>query len=252
MELRDNTVLITGGTSGIGLGLAEAFFRLGNRVIIAGRRQEALEQIRAANPQIEGVRLDVTNPADIRRAADEVIRRFGSLNVLINNAGIQRMHDFAVGQPLDERAMLDEIDTNLLGVIRCCSAFLPHLKTQPRAALINVSSGLAFAPLARFPIYCASKAAVHSFTVSLRRQLRGSAVQVIELIPPWVATDLDRQHRFHPPPGGPQPMPLDAFIEQTIQALATDEQEIAIADAAHLRDPAAAERARTLFERMNP
>lgn len=252
MEQRDNTILITGGTSGIGRGLAEAFHRLGNRVIIAGRREGALKRVCAANPGMQDVRLDVTEPSRIRRAAQEVISRFPELNCFINNAGVQRAHDFAAGNALDEQAMLDEVNTNLLGVIRCCAAFVPHLMTRPQATLINVSSGLAFVPLARFPIYCATKAAVHSFTLSLRHQLRGSNVRVIELIPPWVATDLDRAHPHRPAPGAPGPMPLDAFIDQAMDELAKDQDEVAVADAKGLRAAGSTEAARMIFGRMNP
>lgn len=252
MELRDNTVFITGGSSGIGRGLAEAFAGLGNRVIISGRREEALEQVCAANPRMEYVRLDVTDAADIRRAAQDVTSRFPQLNCVINNAGVQRAHDFSIDRPLDERAMLDEVNTNLLGLIRCCAAFVPHLKKQPRATMINVSSGLAFVPLARFPIYCATKAAVHSFTLSLRHQLRGTAVKVIELIPPWVATDLDRAHPYRPAPGAPGPMPLDAFIAETMNELGKDENEVAVADAKGLRAAGSSETASSIFNRMNP
>ena len=252
MELRDNTVLITGGNSGIGRGLAEAFHRLGNRVIISGRREAVLKEVCAANPGMESVRLDVTDPADILRAAAQVVGRFPRLNCVINNAGVQRAHDFAAGQPLDERAMLDEVNTNLLGLIRCCAAFVPHLISQPRATLINVSSGLAFVPLARFPIYCATKAAVHSFTLSLRHQLRGTGVKVIELIPPWVATDLDRAHPHRPAPGAPGPMPLDAFINETMKELAKDQDEVAIADARGLRAAGSSNIGKMVFDRMNP
>ncbi|HXE52001.1 MAG TPA: SDR family NAD(P)-dependent oxidoreductase [Tepidisphaeraceae bacterium] len=248
MEMHSNTIFITGGTSGIGRGLAEALAKRGNRVIGSSRRTDALKSVAAANPGIEQVRMDVTDPASIRTAMADVIARFPELNVVINNAGVQRRHDFAADQPLDEQAMLDEVNTNLLGLIRCAAAFLPHLKTRPRATLINVSSGLAFVPLVRFPIYCATKAAVHSFTVSIRHQLRGTAIEVIELIPPYVATNLGQGH---PPSGGPVPMPLDAFIADAMKALATGGQELAISQAANLHAAVTTEAAKALFARIN-
>jgi len=177
--------------------------------------------------------------------------RFPGLDCVINNAGVQRAHDFARGEPLDERALLDEVNTNLLGVIRCCAAFLPHLQSRPRATLVNVSSGLAFVPLARFPDYCATKAAVHSFTLLLRRQLRGTNVRVVELIPPYVATYLDRDTRTSRPHAGPVPMPLEAFVEEAMEALGTDGEELAIGEAQRLRAAGTGEMARTVFDRMN-
>lgn len=248
MDMQGNTIFITGGGSGIGRGLAEAFSKLGNRVIISGRRQEALRRVAAANPGIEHVVMDVTDPASIRAVAKDVIARFPKLNVVINNAGVQRGHDFSADGSLDEQAMLDEVNTNLLGLIRCTSAFLPQLKKQGNATLINVSSGLAFVPLARFPIYCATKAAVHSFTQSLRRQLRGSGVNVVELIPPYVATELGGPK---PQQGGPTPMPLDAFIAETMKELESGGEELAIAEAKRLHAAGTTEGAKTVFQRMN-
>jgi uncharacterized oxidoreductase len=251
MELRNNTVLITGGGSGIGKGLAEAFHRLGNRVIVAGRRPAPLEALADANPGMRHVVLDVRDGEAVRAAGRDLPGRFPDLNCVINNAGVQRAHEFAPGAALDEGALLDEVNTNLLGVIRCCAAFVPHLQTRARATLVNVSSGLAFVPLARFPVYCATKAAVHSFTLSLRRQLLGTSVRVVELIPPYVATNLDRDTRGSRPHAGPQPMPLDAFIEEAMKALGTDEEELAIGPAQGLRAAGTGEAARAVFDRMN-
>ena len=233
MRMQSNTIFITGGSSGIGRGLAEAFHKLGNQVIISGRREAALMAICEANPGMRSCVLDVTDPASVREIARHVAEEFPDLNCVFNNAGVQKHHDFASGEPLDEQAVLDEINTNLLGVIRVATAFLPHLRKHPGATLVNVSSGLAFVPLARFPVYCATKAAVHSFTMSLRHQLKGTGVKVVELIPPYVATELGRESKTAVPVG-PKPMPLDAFIAETVKALEGDADEVAIGDARNL------------------
>jgi len=251
MELKGHTVFITGGTSGIGKGLAEAFHRLGNRVVIAGRRQDALERVCAANPGMSSLVMDVTDRDSIRRATAEATTRFPDLNVVINNAGVQRAQDFASGQSFDDAAMLDEVNTNLVGLIRCCGAFIPHLRRVPRATIVNVSSGLAFVPLARFPVYCATKAAVHSFALSLRHQLRETGIRVIELIPPYVATDLDRTTRETKPRDGPPPMPLADFIAEAMKELVSGGDELAVAGAKWLRSAGTNEQGPQVFARLN-
>ena len=248
MRNHSNTILITGGGGGIGRGLAEAFHRLGNRVIIGGRREALLHDACAANPGMSSVRLDISDSASIQAAAQSVVSKFPDLNCLINNAGLQRVHDFSVA--VDEAGMVEEIETNLLGLMRMCVAFIPHLKSRPEATLINISSGLAFVPLARVPVYCATKAAVHSFCVSLRHQLKHTAVRVVELIPPWVDTNLDKGRRRT---AGPAPMPLAQFISEAMQGLAGDADEVAIGDARFLRASAGTGEAFTkAFSRMNP
>jgi uncharacterized oxidoreductase len=247
--MRSNTIFITGGSSGIGRGLAEAFHKLGNQVIISGRREAALTAICEANPGMRNVVLDVTDPVAVREVTARVSGEFPNLNCLFNNAGVQKGHDLASGE-LDEEAVLDEVNTNLLGVIRVASAFLPHLRKNPEATLVNVSSGLAFVPLARFSVYCATKAAVHSFTMSLRHQLRGTGVKVVELIPPYVATELGKESKAAIPVG-PQPMPLDVFIAETIRALEGDADEVAIGDAKKLVTAAGGDSARVAFAGMN-
>jgi uncharacterized oxidoreductase len=144
----------------------------------------------------------------------------------------------------------DEILTNLLGVIRVAAAFIPHLSQQTRATLVNISSGLAFVPMARFPVYCATKAAVHSFSLSLRQQLRGSGVMVIELIPPYVATELGGPRKTVGP-GGPMPMPLQTFVAEAMEALASDSDELAIGDARNLVAAANPDMVRKVFAGMN-
>ena len=248
MNLKDNTVLITGGSSGIGQGLAEAFHKLGNRVILGGRRQNALEQVTAANPGMDWVAIDTSSASSIEAAAAQVLAKYPDLNVVINNAGIQRVFDFATAIPTDEELSV-EIDTNIKGVIRMTAAFLPHLKTRPSAALINVSSGLAFLPIARFPIYCATKAFVHSFTMSLRHQLKGTSVRVIELAPPWVKTNLDALHPASHE--GMQAMPLAEFTAAAIAELESDEDELKVAGAKFLYGAGVSERAAAVFDQLN-
>ncbi len=212
MNLSGNTILITGGGSGIGRGIAEAFHALGNQVVIAGRRQGALDETTAANPGMKSLTLDIERPDAIRSFAAQVAGEFPSLNVLISCAGIMRAEKLLAQQPglADAEAI---VATNLLGPIRLTAALLPLLQSQPRAAIMNVSSGLAFLPLALTPTYCATKAAIHSYTLSLRYQLRATQIEVLELIPPYVATHLM---------GGasdPRAMPLDKFIAEVMAIL---------------------------------
>jgi len=233
MKMQSNTILITGGTSGIGKGLAEAFHQLGNQVIITGRREDRLQSISAANPGMRYFPLDVADPAGVRKTARKIIEEFPELNYVFNNAGIQNRHDFSANRPIDDAEILAEVQTNLLGLIRVTAEFLPQLKKQREAGLLNVSSGLAFVPMAAFPIYCATKAAVHSFTLTLRQQLRGTGVQVIELIPPYVATELGGPSK-PAPAGALRQMPLETFIAETMKELAGDADEIAIGGAKNL------------------
>lgn len=251
MQIRNNTIFITGGTSGIGRGLAEAFHQVGNQVIISGRREDRLKEICAANPGMHYFVLDVREPAMIREVARKVTAEFSSLNCVFSNAGIQRRLEFSSRTPLNQEDLLDdEISTNFLGVIRIAAEFIPHLVRQPNATLVNISSGLAFVPIARFPVYCATKAAVHSFTLSLRHQLKGSGVKVIELIPPYVGTELGGSQK-PVGPGGPQPMPLHSFVEQAVEALASDGDELAIGDARNLLAATNPETVKKVFAGMN-
>jgi uncharacterized oxidoreductase len=212
MNPTGNTILLTGGASGIGLGLAEALHALGNHVIIAGRRKKLLDQTTAANPGMQSIVLDIERADGIRSFASEVVRRFPKLNVLINNAGIMRAENLkAEPVNLDDSEAI--IATNLLGPIRLTAALLPHLKQQLGAAVINVSSGLAFVPLFLTPTYCATKAAIHSYTQSLRWQLKSTPVEVIEIIPPYVQTDLMNGAE------DPRAMPLREYIAETMSLL---------------------------------
>ena len=186
MRISGNTILITGGGSGIGRGLAEAFHALGNHVIIAGRRKQALDETVAANPGMTALTFDIADATGIRSFAAEAEAQFPALNVLINNAGIMRRETLQAQQEdlADAEATLA---TNLMGPIRLTAALMPLLQKQAYPAIMNVSSGLGFVPMAPTPTYCATKAAIHSYTQSLRYQLQGSNTEVLELIPPYVA-----------------------------------------------------------------
>ncbi|MGP8260027.1 MAG: SDR family oxidoreductase [Acidobacteriaceae bacterium] len=243
MILTGNTILITGGGSGIGRALAEQFHQRGNQVIIAGRRQSALDAVTAANPGIKSIPLDVEDPAAIRSAAAQIAQDFPALNVLVNNAGIMRPEDLRKPALASADAI---VATNLLGPIRLTAALMPHLLRQPSATILNVSSGLAFVPLAYTPTYCATKAAIHSYTQSLRYQLQHTAIQVIEIIPPWVATEL-----MGPVPTDPRAMPLDAFIAETMQLLATGAEEICVERVLPLRRAPASGNESAFFKAFN-
>ena len=216
MQMTGNTVLVTGGGTGIGRGLAESLHRLGNQVVIAGRRHEPLQAAAQATPGMQILSLDQGDPADIRRFAAEVAERYPDLNVIINNAGIQRVEDLSTG---DVGTAEQTVAINLLGPIRLTAALLPLLLGKPRAAIVNVSSGLAFMPSALTPTYCATKAALHSYTQSLRFQLRDTSVQVIEIIPPQVQTALQGERGFDP-----KAMPLDEYVTETMTLLRTQPQ----------------------------
>lgn len=211
MQMTDNTVLVTGGGTGIGRGLAESLHRLGNRVVIAGRRSEPLKATASANPGIEYLHLDQSDPADIQRVAAELTDRYPDINVVLNNAGIQLVEDLTGG---DVAAAESMVAINLLGPIRLTAALLPTLMAQPRAAILNVTSGLGFVPNHINPTYSATKAALHSYTQSLRFQLCDTAIQVIEIIPPHVQTGLQGE-RGH----DPKAMPLDSYIAETMSLL---------------------------------
>jgi uncharacterized oxidoreductase len=190
MKLTSKTILITGGTSGIGLELAKQLLGRGNTVLVTGRDPEKLEAVKAALPGVHIFQSDVSDPKAIAALSDKVLAEFPMMDVLVNNAGIMR--NLNLNQERDLYDVTREIETNLSGPVRMVQQFLPHLKTRKDALIVNVSSGLAFIPLPISPVYCATKAAIHSFSQSLRAQLDGTSVTVIELAPPGTETPLFR------------------------------------------------------------
>lgn len=208
MKTSGNTILITGGGSGIGRELARRFHDRGDTVIVAGRRRAALEETIAGRANMEARELDIEDPAAITDFAKRLVADRPDLNVVINNAGVMRMEDLTTKRDLTDAETT--IVTNLLGPFRLTDALIDHLKTKADAVLINVTSGLAFVPLAYTPVYSATKAALHSYTVSLRDRLAGK-VEVIELAPPGVQTELT--------PGQSTRdgyMPLKAFVDEVM------------------------------------
>ena len=212
MKITGNTILITGGGSGIGRGLAEALHAKGNQVVIAGRRKKLLDETVTANPGMKAEILDIENSDAIRSFAEKLKKVYPALNVVIHNAGIMKPEPLQAGATADAEAI---VATNLLGPIRLNAALLPFLLKQQNPVIMTVSSGLAFVPLAMTPTYCATKAAIHSYTQSLRYQLRDTRAQVLELIPPYVQTELTGPRQA----GDPNAMPLKDFISETMSIL---------------------------------
>jgi uncharacterized oxidoreductase len=250
MNLTGNTILITGGSSGIGRGLAEEFHKLGNQVIIAGRRKQALDDTTAANPGMKSLTLDIENPDAIRAFAVQVSAEFPNLNVLVNNAGIMRAEKLLASNDPAQNYLPDAeaiVATNLLGPIRLIAALLPQLQKRPHSAIMNVSSGLAFLPLTLTPTYCATKAAIHSYTLSLRYQLKATSTEVLELVPPYVATDLMSGA------SDPRAMPLNQFIAEVMAILKTQPTppEICVENVKRLRFAAESGKFDAIFEGLN-
>ncbi|MGO4175223.1 SDR family oxidoreductase [Bosea sp. TAF32] len=213
MNISGNTILITGGGSGIGRALAEALHAKNNQVIIAGRRERILDEVTAANPGMASMLLDIQDKADIEAFAQQVVERFPKLNAILNNAGIMKPENVPAA---DNLAIAEEtITTNLLGPIRLTAALLPHLMKQPSATILTVSSGLGFVPLAVTPTYSATKAAIHSWSISLREQLKNTSIGVIEIAPPYVQTELMGAQQAVDPAA----MPLADFIAEVMMIL---------------------------------
>lgn len=215
MNLSGNTILITGGTSGIGRALAEQFHARGNQVIVSGRRQALLDDLTARHPGMRGTAVDLDDPAALQAFAARVREEFPRLNVLVNNAGILRDEDYTADD-VDASGALAMVQTNIVSVLQLTSALLPLLRQQPKATLMATSSGLAFVPRAIWPTYCASKAFIHSWLQSLRFQLRATSVEVLELAPPYVQTEVSGPQQLT----DPRAMPLADYVREVMQLLA--------------------------------
>jgi uncharacterized oxidoreductase len=220
MKLTGRTILITGGSAGIGLAFARKFLELGNTVIVTGRRQTVLDQVKAKYPNLHTIQGDVADTAQITALAAHVKANFPKLDVLMNNAGVMLHRNVQVPEA-DLDGLMTEVNINVGGVIRTTSAFIDIL-TANRGTIINVSSALAFVPLPSAPIYCATKAAVHSYTQSLRFQLEETGVEVIELMPPAVKTDLTAGMNE----GSVKLITTDELIKQSFAALKAGKLEI--------------------------
>jgi uncharacterized oxidoreductase len=233
MRINGNIVLITGGATGIGLALAEAFVKAGSEVIVCARTEENLKQVKKKIPQLHIKKCDVSKESECEELYNWVTSNFKDLNILINNAGIQRMIDFKNGTEdiIRHRAAdgEDEIEVNFRSLVYLTALFTPHLMKQEDSAIINVSSGLAFHPMAILPVYSATKAAVHMISMLLRQQLEGTTVKVFELIPPMVDTNLDkgaRKARGQTYFG----ITTEEFVHPAMKAFESDEYEIRVID----------------------
>lgn len=221
MNLSNNTILITGGSSGIGFELIRQLHPLGNKIIATGRDAAKLQKIKNTFPDVHTIQSDVSDPKAIEALYAQVQREFPSLNILINNAGVMRtlnLHE-------DNKDLTREIETNLCGPIRMIQTFLPLLKKQKQAAIMNVSSGLAFSPLPSSPVYCATKAGLHSYTQSLRVQMKQSNVKIFELAPPATKTELFNDFNAEDMKGIPL-MAVEDMVAAAVQGLKNDQFEI--------------------------
>jgi uncharacterized oxidoreductase len=242
MDLAAHTVLVTGGTSGIGLALAERFARSGSEVIVCGRREDKLNEIQAKYPGMHTRPCDVAVPAERVSLAGWAVGKFPQLDVLVNNAGVQRRIDLTRTEPWETTHQ--EIAINFEAQVHLCMLLIPHMQKQQQPAIVNVTSGLAFVPLAAAPIYSATKAAFHSFTLSLRHQLAKTAIEVVEIAPPAVNTDL----------GGPglhtHGVPLEEFIDAAVSQLQQGSREISYGFSGQASRASRAE-LEQIFARMN-
>jgi uncharacterized oxidoreductase len=240
MHLSGNTILLTGGSSGIGLALAERFVKADNQVIVTGRRENLLEDVRRKLPSVVTFVSDSGNAEARAKLVSDVTRKFPALNVLINNAGIQRKVDLLESEPWEQTR--EEIAINVEGPMHMIALLLPHLQGRPKPVIVNVSSGLAFVPMAAVPVYSATKSALHSYTMSLRHQLRDTAVEVVEVIPPAVHSNLGGSHAFG--------VPTDEYADSVIAQLGEGRPEVTYQFSAQASQASRAE-TDAIFARMN-
>ncbi|MBB5059303.1 putative oxidoreductase [Granulicella aggregans] len=220
MNISGNTILVTGGTSGIGRALAEALHSKGNRVIIAGRRQALLDEVTGRNPGMVGIAVDLSDTVAIAKFAESVKRQFPELNVLVNNAGIAGLEDYTA-ESIDLTRAYSTIQTNITGVVQLSAALLPTLRAQPKSTLIVTTSGLAFVPFPPGPVYSATKAFMHNWLDAIRVQLKKTSVEVLELAPPYVQTELGGPQQA----SDPRAMPLEDYTSEVIQILESNDIE---------------------------
>jgi len=242
VDLKNNTVLVTGGGSGIGLAIAQRFLEAGSVVVACGRRERMLRAVQEQNPGLQISACDLSDESNRRELVRWITSSFPKLNVLVNNAGIQRRLRLDESEPWG--VTHEEIAINLEAAIHLTRLLVPHLLTRERPAIVNITSGLAFVPLAAVPVYCATKAALHSYTLSLRHQLHETPIRVLEVIPPAVDTDL----------GGPGlhtfGVYVDEFADAVFDGLRSEQLEITYGYA-KLAAQASADERSAIFERMN-
>lgn len=243
MKTSGNTILITGGTSGLGHAFAKQFLHDGSKVIICGRRTDRLAQIEKDNPGIITKVCDISDASQRETLCKWALEHYPDLNILMNNAGIQLATDLT--HPVNLEKVKGEVETNLIAPIHLASLFTPHLTTKKEAAIINISSGLAFVPIAFMPVYCATKAAIHSFTLSLRHQLKNTSVKVFEIAPPSTDTELGHERRADKTQthGG---IPISQFLTEAMEGISNDTLETLVGDAKGLRS-----QGEKLFDNMN-
>lgn len=228
MVLNNKIALVTGGGSGIGLAISKALVKQGVRVIICGRNKAKLEQVKQQYPELEIAECDITNTDQIKKLLSVVEEKFGGIDLLINNAGMFAQVDYTI--PIDSFEMQEhEIDVDFTSPLRMIHYFLPLLKSRKEAAVINVSSGLAFVPLTLAPVYCASKAAIHSWTQSFRHQMANTSLKVFELMPPLVETDMVEDFKDQ------KMMKPEALANDFIKGLLADTLEITPGQSSQLR-----------------
>jgi uncharacterized oxidoreductase len=243
MRLDDATFVVTGGTSGIGLELTARLLARGSAVIACGRRAEKLDELRGRYPRLAVRRCDVTDESQRRELAAWVAQHHPKVNVLVNNAAVQLLVDLT--REVDLPRVRAEIETNLTAPIHFASLFVPQLAGKEDASIVNISSGLAFSPLALMPVYCATKAAIHSLTMSLRRQVRDMGITVYEIAPPSVDSQLGRE-RWQGSAQSHGGMPVPEFVDRMIEVLEQGTLEVAIGQAEGMRA-----KREQLFDAMN-
>ncbi|MDQ8004374.1 MAG: SDR family NAD(P)-dependent oxidoreductase [Pedobacter sp.] len=223
MDLKNSTILITGGTSGIGLEMVKQLTEQGAKIIVTGRNEDALNKTKAQYPNVHTFRSDVSNPKAIEQLYQDVTQQFPDLNIIINNAGQMRLIDLQ-DTSLDLENINREVQTNLSGTIQMAHQFLPHLLSKKSAAIVNVSSGIAFMSYSPAPIYSATKAGVRAYTQALRLQLENTNVKVFEIIPPGVKTNL--QNEWQVQPNESMMMDADKMVNVVIKGLKEDKKEL--------------------------